>query len=259
MRNPAKAAIAAGQAVLGYLVTIPSVAAVQALAGGGADFVLIDLEHAPISPETMADMVAATGGTGTAPMVRVAGPRCDLVKPALDSGAYGIAFAQIATAADARATVEASRYAPRGRRGYGPARAALRWGVGPADYVAMADAELLNVVLIESPEGVAALDDILAVEGIDVAVVARSDLSSALGVPGRFDDPRLTRLVAEAEAKIRARTGVALGGNARDPEEAKAMIGRGYRLLVLGSDAGLVQRTAAAELAAIRSGRDSGT
>jgi 4-hydroxy-2-oxoheptanedioate aldolase len=209
MKNPVKAAIAAGQAALGYLVTIPGVASVQALAGSGADFVLIDMEHAPIGPEAMAAMVAATNGTRTAPMVRVPGPHSDLVKPVLDSGAYGIAFPWIETAEDAEATVAVCRYAPRGRRGYGPARAALRWGVGPADYVAMADVELLNVVLIESPDGIAALDDILAVEGIDVAVVARSDLSSALGIPGRFDDPRLTRLVSEADVRVENEEAVA--------------------------------------------------
>ncbi|HEV7369322.1 HpcH/HpaI aldolase family protein [Arenibaculum sp.] len=253
MKNPMKASIAAGRAALGYLATIPSVGAVQALAGAGADFVLIDMEHAPIGPETAAALIAATNGTGTAPLVRVPGPRSGFVKPALDGGAYGIAFAQVATAADAEAGVEVSRYAPRGRRGYGPARAALRWGLSVPDYVASADGELLNIVLVESPEGIAALDDILRVDGIDVVVVARSDLSAALGIPGRFDDPGLRRLVAEAEAKILAHGGVALGGNARDPEEAKAMIRAGYRLLVLGSDGGLVQRTAAAELSAVRS------
>jgi 4-hydroxy-2-oxoheptanedioate aldolase len=210
------------------------------------------VEHAPTGVETMAAMIAATNGTPAAPVVRVPGPRSDLVKPALDSGAFGIAFAQIATAEDARATVAASRYAPQGDRGYGPAYAALRWGLTPLEYVAAANAELLNVVLIESLAGVAALDEILAVEGLDVVVVSRGDLSASLGVPGQFEDPRLVHIVAEAEAKILARPGVALGGVAFSPAEAKAMIRTGYRFLVLGTDIALVQRTAAAQLAAVR-------
>ncbi|HEY6233651.1 MAG TPA: aldolase/citrate lyase family protein [Candidatus Elarobacter sp.] len=247
-----KEALAAGRTALGYLVMMPSVAMVQTLAASGADFVLIDMEHAPTGAETMAAMIAATNGTPAAPFVRVPGPRSDRVKPALDSGAFGIVFAQVETAEQTRATVEVSRYAPQGKRGYGPSYAALRWGLTPLEYAAAANAELLNAVLIESLAGVRALDDILAVEGLDVVVIARGDLSADLGVPGRFDDPRLLQLVAGAEAKIRARPGVALGGAAFTTDEARAMIAGGYRFLVLGTDIALVQRTAAAQLAAIR-------
>jgi 4-hydroxy-2-oxoheptanedioate aldolase len=252
MKNPLKETIASGRAALGYLVMMPSVAVVQALAASGADFVLIDLEHAPTGVETMAAMIAATNGTPAAPVVRVPGPRSDLVKPALDSGAFGIVFAQIATAEEARATVEVSRYAPQGNRGYGPGYAALRWGLTPLEYAAAANAELLNVVLIESLAGVQALDDVLSVAGLDVVVVSRGDLSANLGVPGQYEHPRLVQIVAEAEAKILARPGVALGGVAFTPEEAKTMIRTGYRFLVVGTDIALVQRTAAAQLSAIR-------
>src|SRR5690349_18912679 len=120
MKNPMKAKIAAGEATLGYLVSMPAVPIVQALAATGVDFALIDMEHAPIGIENVEAMIAATSGTKTAPLVRVPGPRSDLVKPVLDSGAYGIVFPQIATADEARATVEVTRYSPVGRRGYGP-------------------------------------------------------------------------------------------------------------------------------------------
>jgi 2-keto-3-deoxy-L-rhamnonate aldolase RhmA len=252
MKNRVKAAIADGRAALGYLVMLPAVGAVQALAASGCDFVLIDLEHAPLGIESAAALIAATNGTATAPLVRVPGPRSDLVKPALDSGAFGLVFPQIASVAEARACAEVSRYTPRGTRGYGPGYAALRWGMTPLDYVAAANDELLVVALIESLAGVAALDDVLSVEGLDVVTIARADLASSMGIPGQFDDPRLTRVVAEAEAKIRARPGVALGGNAGSVEEARAMVAAGYQWLVLGTDLALVQRTAGAQVAAIR-------
>ena len=251
-KNGVKAALAAGRAAVGYLVMLPALGAVHALAASGSDFVLIDLEHAPLGIETAAGLIAATSGTTAAPLVRVPGPYSDLVKPVLDSGAFGIVFPQISSVAEARACVEVSRYTPQGKRGYGPAYAALRWGTSAAEYVAAANDHLLVVVLIESPAGVAALDDILTVEGIDVVTIARGDLAASLGVAGRFDDPRLMDLVAEAEAKIRARPGVALGGNAAGAEEARAMIAAGYRWLVLGTDIALVQRTASAQIAAIR-------
>lgn len=152
----------------------------------------------------------------------------------------------------ARTAVEASRYTPQGTRGYGPTYAALRWGVSPLEYIKSANAEVLRVLLIESLAGLAALDDILRVEGADVVAVARGDLAENLGVPGQFDHPRLKQLVAEAEQKIFARTGVAPGGVAFTPEEARAMIRTGYRFVVLGTDAALVQGTAAAQISAIR-------
>lgn len=253
MKSQIKAAIAADRAVLGHLVTIPSVAVVQALAGSGIDFVMIDMEHAPLGIETAAAMIAATNGTATAPIVRVPGAGSGLVKPVLDSGAFGIVFPHIESAEEARAAVAVSRYAPQGARGYGPAYAALRWGVAPVDYIRAANTEVLSIVLIESQAAITTLDDILRVEGIDIALIARGDLSQELGVPGQFHDPRLKDLVADAERRIRAQSRVTLGGVAFTPDEATAMISAGYRFLVLGSDAALLQRSAAAQLAAVRS------
>jgi 4-hydroxy-2-oxoheptanedioate aldolase len=107
-------------------------------------------------------------------------------------------------------------------------------------------------VLIESLAGVDALDDILAVDGLDVMAIARGDLSENLGVPGQFDDPRLREVVARAEAKILSRRAVALGGIAFSADEARAMIARGYRFVVLGSDAGLISGAAQRMVQAIR-------
>ena len=170
----------------------------------------------------------------------------------LDCGALGVVFPQVATRSDAEATVRAVRYAPEGRRGYGPTYAALRWGLSNLDYLKAANAAVLDVVLIESLAGVDALDDILAVDGLDVVAIARGDLSENLGVAGQFDHPRLREIVARAEAKILARRGVALGGIAFSADEARAMIARGYRFVVLGSDAGLISGAAQRMVQAIR-------
>ncbi len=249
---PLRRSLAEGQATLGYLVTMPSVPMVQALARTGVDWLMLDMEHAPVGIESVAAMIAATGGTPAAPLVRVPGVRPELVKPALDCGALGVVFPQIATRAEAEATVQAVRYAPAGRRGYGPTYAALRWGLSNLEYLEAANDAVLNVVLIESLAGVDALGDILAVPGIDVVAVARGDLSQGLGLAGQFDHPRLREVVATAEDKILARDGVALGGIAFSAEEARTMIARGYRFIVLGSDAGLIAGAAQRMVTAIR-------
>lgn len=250
--NPLKRALAEDRATLGYLVSMPSVQLVQALARTGVDWLMIDTEHAPIGIESVAVMIAATGGTPATPLVRVPAVGAEIVKPILDCGALGVVFPQVATRADAEATVRAVRYAPAGRRGYGPTYAALRWGLSNLDYLKAANAAVLNVVLIESLTGVEALDDILAVDGLDVVAVARGDLSENLGVAGQFDHPRLREVVARAEAKIRSRGAVALGGIAFSADEARAMIARGHRFVVLGSDAGLISSAAQQMVQAIR-------
>jgi 4-hydroxy-2-oxoheptanedioate aldolase len=244
--------LAQGRPTLGYLVTTPSTQIVQALARTGIDWLMIDMEHAPVGIESVAAMIAATGGTPATPLVRVPAARAEIVKPVLDCGALGVVFPQIATRQDAEATVQAVRYAPEGQRGYGPTYAALRWGLSNLEYLEAANDAVLNVVLIESPAGVDALDDILTVGGLDVVAVARGDLSQSLGVPGQFEHPHLCEIVAKAEAKILAHSEVALGGIAFSSDDARAMIARGYRFIVLGSDAGLVSGAAQRMVQAIR-------
>ena len=115
-----------------------------------------------------------------------------------------------------------------------------------------ANTAVLNVVLIESQAGVDALDDILSVGGLDVVAIARGDLSQNLGVAGQFEHPHLREIVTKAEAKIRAHGEVALGGIAFSADDARAMIARGYRFVVLGSDAGLIAGAAQRMVQAIR-------
>jgi 4-hydroxy-2-oxoheptanedioate aldolase len=245
--------LAEGRPTLGYLVTSPSIQIVQALARTGVDWLMLDTEHAPVGIESVAAMVAATGGTPATPIVRVPAARPELVKPVLDCGALGVVFPQIASREEAEAAVQTVRYAPTGQRGYGPTYAALRWGLTNLDYLRAANDAVLSVVLIESPAGVDALDDILTVDGLDVVAVARGDLSQSLSVAGQFDHPRLREVVARAEAKILAHGKVALGGIAFSPDDARAMIARGHRFVVLGSDAGLISGAAQRMVQAIRS------
>ncbi|MBV8190483.1 MAG: 2,4-dihydroxyhept-2-ene-1,7-dioic acid aldolase [Alphaproteobacteria bacterium] len=252
MNNPLKQRLAENRPILGYLVSMPSVQLVQVLARSGVDWLMIDMEHAPIGIESVAAMIAATAGTPATPIVRVPGPYSDSVKPVLDCGTFGVAFPQIATREEAETTVSVTRYQPVGRRGYGPTYAALRWGMPSLDYLKAANTQVLNIVLIESTAGVDALDDILAVDGLDIVAVARGDLSENLGVAGQFNHSRLQEVVARAETKILQRNAVALGGIAFNADEAKAMIARGYRFVVLGSDAGLIGNAAAGMVRAIR-------
>jgi 4-hydroxy-2-oxoheptanedioate aldolase len=241
--NPLKAKLAAGGCATCIMVTMPSVAVAQVLAASGVDCLIIDMEHGPIDVATAHAMVAATRGTGAVPVVRVPWAEPWLAKPVLDTGAMGINFPMVSTAALARETVRAVRYPPLGARGYAPSCAPIRWGLPPADYLRVANDEVLNIITIEEPEAIHRLDEILAVPGVDVVVIASFDLSMAMGIPGRFDDLQLVNLVAEAEAKIR-RAGLPMGGVALTAEAARAKRAAGYQLLLVGFDVLMVDAAA---------------
>jgi 4-hydroxy-2-oxoheptanedioate aldolase len=230
---------------------MPSVAMAQVLAVSGVDALIIDMEYGPIDLATAHAMIAATKGTTAVPLVSVPWSEPWLAKPVLDAGAFGINFPMVSTPALAHETVRAVRYPPAGARGYAPSYAPSRWGLTTEDYLRIADGEVLNIVTIEEPAAIEALDEILAVPGLDVVVIASFDLSMAMGRPGRFDDPELKRLVAGAEAKIRA-AGLPMGGVALTPEAARAKREAGYRLLLVGFDVLMVEQAARAAVQSAR-------
>ena len=239
----------AGEVTRGVGLTIPSPAIPQLLAGAGFDFLMIDLEHGPISIESAHAMIAATAGTPVAPLVRIPHTTSWLAKPVLDAGAFGIVFPMVNTRADAETAARATRYPPAGDRLWGPFLAPARFGRPMPQYLATANDEIVTVVLIEHPTAIENLEQIVTVEGVDCAVIGTHDLAMSMGRPGRLDDPDVLALVARAERVIRD-SGVVLGGNAFSPEQAADMADRGYQALALGFDWSLLQRGAAAVLPA---------
>ena len=137
-----------------HVTVIPSAVVTQAIAAAGADIVIIDQEHGPIGFETLHAMIAATQGFECAPVVRV--PEIDEthVKRALDAGAEGVCFPLTRTAADAKRCVAATRYAPGGRRGWGPFVAHSRWATPLFDYVDGPGRQTVSILLIETIDAV---------------------------------------------------------------------------------------------------------
>jgi 4-hydroxy-2-oxoheptanedioate aldolase len=238
--------IHSGDGVLrGVLSLVPSAVATQAIAAAGADFVLIDREHGPIDRETVHAMIAATAGTGCAPLVRVPGVDEAEVAAALDAGAEGIVFPMIRTAEEAERCVSYVTYPPAGTRGWGPFVGHSRYGTSAVGYTEEVAGRLTCCVLIETVEAVENIDAILAVAGIDIAVIARYDLSTALGVHGQFDSPVFAGAVATVE-RAAAAAGVRIGGIALTPADSASLASKGYRLLVNAVDVVMLQAGVAA-------------
>jgi 4-hydroxy-2-oxoheptanedioate aldolase len=141
----------------------------------------------------------------------------------------------VRSAEDAARCVAYVTYPPGGTRGWGPFAAHSRFGVAPQDYLSEVGPKIACCLLIETVEAVEDIDAILAVQGIDLVVIAQFDLSTALGMHGQFDAPEFKDAVATVERAVIA-SGIPLGGAALTPERAKQLTGAGYRVLITGFD-----------------------
>lgn len=242
-RNRVKSMLASGEPSFGLIATIPSIQVIQILSHAGMDWFIIDMEHGPIDLSAAHAMLVATAGTPAVPFVRIAWSHSWLAKPAMDLGVLGVTFPMIRTRMEAEAAVRSVRYPPEGDRLWGPFYAPMRWGQSIPEYMQMANEEVMAIITIEHPDSVRNIDEIMSVEGLDLAFIGPGDLATALEISGQFDHPKFKAAVAEAEAGI-LRSKVPLGGVARTPEQAKQMLDRGYRALVLGFDWMLLQRAA---------------
>jgi len=235
----------------GAIATMPSVQAVQVIANSGLDWVIVDLEHGAIDLAAAHAMIVATAGTPCVPLTRIADNQPHLAKAPMDLGALGINFPMICSAEEAARAARSVRYPPQGERMWGPFFAPLRHGMTMPDYMAAANDAMICMITIEHAKAVERIDEIMAVPGIDVAIIGVGDLATSIGKPGRLDDPELLALVRRAEEGI-LKSGVPMGAAARTAEQANAMIARGYLVLGLGFDWSLLQRGIASAFEGIK-------
>ncbi|RJF95504.1 HpcH/HpaI aldolase family protein [Noviherbaspirillum saxi] len=187
--NKLKRALADGKTVFGLLNSIPSPLVVEMIGYAGYDFVILDMEHVCVNPETLENMVRAAECAGMTTLVRVPNAAPENILRALDCGALGIVVPHVRTRADAEQAVAASRYHPLGSRGISGGRTT---GFGTIDlptYFERANAEIMVVAMVEDSEGVGNLDAILSVAGIDMVLEGAIDLSQSYGVPGQAQHP----------------------------------------------------------------------
>jgi len=254
LTNPVKEKMNRGEATYGTLISMPSPNVAQVLAASGFDWLWFDLEHGPIPFDALHNMINATavGDATCTPLTRVPADELWSVKPVLDSGSLGVVFPFVENAETARDAVAATRYPPAGKRGFGPFYAGSRWGLGLREYAEQADDAILRVMMLESKDAVENAEDILAIDGIDVAFLAPFDLSQSLGVPGQFDSPAYLDAIALLEIASE-QAGVIMGTLVLDADTAKAKLDRGYRFLMLSLDVALLDGAARDLLAGVRS------
>ena len=239
-----------GPPLVATFVIVPRVEIVELAALAGFDAVILDQEHGPIGVETLPPLVAAARGAGLTCLVRVPECRAKQIEAALDSGADGVLVPHVSSAEAAAETVAAARFAPEGRRGANPYVRAASYSANER-FFAEANERAACLALVEGTQGVRAIDEILAVPGLDAVFIGPVDLSAALGIPGQPEHPDVVETVRGLVEKGHGR-GVATAVFAPTPEAARRWLGLGVRLVALSVDTGLILEGFRAALAEVR-------
>ena len=249
--NHLKRALAEGKTVFGLLNSIPSPLLVEMIGYAGFDFVILDMEHVCVNPETLENMVRAAECAGVTPLVRVPSAAPDVILRALDCGAQGVVVPHVRTAADAAQAVAASRYAPLGMRGISGGRTTGFGTIDLATYLARANSEIMVVAMIEDCAGVDNLDAILSATGIDMVLEGAIDLSQSYGVPGQAQHPIVQEAIERIAAGCAAR-GIPFCAIPRIAGQAASWKARGVQAYLLGDDRGVSFRAIKAHLATFK-------
>lgn len=236
--NPVKECFKAGRPALGMLTRLGRSGEIARLAKTtGHDFVMVDLQHALYNLETVGHIAQAALACGIAPLARVRS--CDDQDTAvlLDNGIMGIVFPDVNTAAEARRAVDRAKYPPVGRRSVAGGFSVFDYrAISAADSVRALDDNTLVACMIETPEGLANVEEIAAVPGVDVVHVGSSDLLAAMGTPGAYGTREHLAALDKVIAAARKHGKIPGVGGDRDIARQVDFIRKGARFLTTNSD-----------------------
>ena len=229
--NTLKQQLYAGKATFGVMCTFPSPPVVEMLGYLGFDWILLDNEHGSITVDTAEGCIAAAELTGMAPIVRPVGNKPEIIAPFLDRGAWGVQVPHVNTAAEARAAVDAVKYAPEGHRGIFSGGRPARYGFEgtTADYAKDANRETLVCLMLEEVEAIENLPEMVAVPGVDVYFIGSGDLSQSMGHPGNPKAPAVAHAIETSFSKM-----VAVGrtpGTPATTENVRDVLNQGVRYI----------------------------
>ncbi|HAG60121.1 MAG TPA: aldolase [Arthrobacter bacterium] len=240
----------ANQPVVGYWVVLDSPVSTERVARLGYDYVALDAQHGLMGYSGWLHGLMAIDAAGAAGIVRVPSNNAAFIGQALDAGAAGVIVPLVNNAEEAAAAARAVRYPPHGMRSYGPMRSALRIGPVPAE----ADATVLCLAMIETPEGLENVEEICAVSGIDGVYIGPSDLCLAVG--GKFpNDPDVAVEFNSALVTIRESAkaaGVIAAIHTASGEIARQRIAEGFTFVTVASDLTHLEIAAASHLSTAR-------
>jgi 4-hydroxy-2-oxoheptanedioate aldolase len=246
--NGFKRALREGKPQIGLWMGLADAYVAELLATTGFDCLVIDAEHAPNDPRSVLGQLQAMAPYPVHPIVRPVCGTVELIKQYLDIGAQTLIVPMVENAEQAQTVVAATRYPTRGVRGVGSALArASRWN-RIDDYLTQSDAEMCVLVQVESLAGLANLDSIAAVEGVDGVFFGPADLAASMGLLGKPMDPAVRAAISRGIGAV-IRAGKAAGTLTPDVTLAREYLNQGALFVAVGADTSLLSK-AAQELAA---------
>ncbi len=222
----------------------------EALGHVGFDWAVVDMEHSPLDMAELVHMLQAVAGTPLLPITRVPWNDPVMVKRVLDAGAQTLMVPFVQNVDEARAAAAACRYAPHGRRGMAAMSRASRFGTAK-DHFKAANHDIAVLVQIETPEAMACIDQIAAVDGIASIFMGPGDLSGAMGYPGEPMHSEVLALMRDGVKRCHA-AGKPVGTVGGSPEAVATYRAAGFDYIGCSSDLGLFMRQCAAVLSTIR-------
>ncbi len=229
-----RTAVRARRPLLGTFLNLASPLAAEASAVAGFDWLLVDLEHGGRGEDGLLAQLLAGAAHDVAVLVRVESDSRIRSGRVLDLGASGVMFPRLESAAEVREAVRHLHYPPDGDRGVATYNRACAFGLAP-DNLDTAGGAIVSIVQIETAGALESVEEIAAVAGVDVLFVGPRDLSYALSVPGRFDDPTFQAALARVSRAARD-AGIAAGILAGSAEAAARFVADGFTFVAVGSD-----------------------
>jgi 4-hydroxy-2-oxoheptanedioate aldolase len=195
-----------GEPAFGVSVMIPSPQIVEMIAAAGFDWVLLDCEHGTLTLESVELMTMAAEAGGITPIARPMTKSPEHILQVLDRGVMGVQVPHVNTAEDAREVIAAVKYHPAGRRGLAAGTRAANYDAHGtlADYVRQANEATLIAIQIEEQAAIDHIDELLAINEIDVFFIGPSDLSQSMGHPGNPKAPAVAQAIDASLRKMQA-------------------------------------------------------
>lgn len=246
LRNPAKDRLENGELAIGVGVRgLRGVEVARLMKSAGFDWLFIDLEHGSTSVETACQIAVAALDAGIAPLVRVPAGELALGARCLDGGALGVVIPHVDTPEQARAMVDAYRFAPVGHRSIGGAYPQFGFASRPVDEVVRGlDNATLVVAMIETPVAVENADRIAAVPGLDALLIGTNDLCLEMGIPGQLDHERVRAAFDTVLGACKKHGKIPALGGIYGKDLLTRYLGLGFRMVLAGNDISLLHSAA---------------
>ena len=238
MKNRLREILRNGKVAVGVTVTIGHPDVSEILSNLGFDFINFDTQHSPLNIERVQYLMQSMSYSDATPIVRVQWNDISMINSALDIGAHGVIVPFVNNKEDMKKALNYARFPPKGVRSYGPRRASLR----DPEYVKNCDEEIMVIPQIETRESLENIEEILSVDGVEAFFVGPYDLSFSLGVFRQWDNPIFVKAL-ERVVDVAEKTGT-IAGMLALVEEPEETIKKGFRLINLGIDTGLLMDSA---------------